>query len=135
MVLRGILNIMKKIIRYKGIKIGAFGLPTTGEEQKKTKRRDPRIYRKMFTSPFNKNSPKNLIIMYDIPDRRKSEREWFRRQLQYFGYVMIQRSVWVGPSPLPRSFVSYLKSVKLRDKLKTFKLARPYKEGSPQSIK
>ena len=126
---------MTNIRRYKGIKIGALGLPTTGEKSVKSTKKDSRIYRKMFTSPFNKNSPKNLIVMYDIPDERKSEREWFRRQLQYFGYVMIQRSVWVGPSPLPKSFVSYLKSIKLRDKLKTFRLAKPYREGSLQSIK
>ena len=41
---------------------------------------------------------------------------------------MIQRSVWVGPSPLPIEFSSYLKEIKLGDNLKTFKLARGYGE-------
>jgi len=126
---------MKKIIRYKGIKIGAFGVPTTGKKLKKAPKKDSRIYRRKFVSPFKKNSPKNLIVMYDIPHERKPEREWFRRQLQYFGYVMIQRSVWVGPSPLPKPFVSYIKSIRLGGGLKTFKLAKPYQDKSEQSIK
>jgi len=63
--------------------------------------------------------------MYDIPDSKKIERDWFRRQLQIFGYVMVQRSVWVGPSPLPNKFRAYLKSIGLKDNLKTFKLAKP----------
>ena len=40
---------------------------------------------------------------------------------------MIQRSVWVGPSPLPEEFLNYLKQIKLIDCIKTFKLAYNYK--------
>lgn len=64
--------------------------------------------------------------MYDIPHAKKKERDWFRRHLKKFDYIMIQKSVWVGPSPLPREFVSYVKEIGLKDELKTFKLARPY---------
>lgn len=117
---------MTKIRRYKGIKIGVFGLPTTGEKKVISMKRTKQPYRKTFLSPFEEDSPKNLIVMYDIPHAKKSEREWFRRQLKKFGYVMVQRSVWVGPSPLPKSFVSYAKLLGLEDKLKTFKLAKPY---------
>ncbi|MCX6717161.1 MAG: hypothetical protein NTU76_00605 [Candidatus Taylorbacteria bacterium] len=45
---------------------------------------------------------------------------------------MIQRSVWVGPSPLPKDFIDYVKSIGLRDKLKTFKLAKSYSENNNQ---
>ena len=120
---------MTKTFRYKGIKINAFGLPTTGEKHKNfSNKKSKRSYHKTFISPFAKNSPKNLIVMYDIPKDKNVERDWFRRQLQNFGYIMVQRSVWVGPSPLPKRFTSYLKSIELKDKLKTFKLAKPYKK-------
>ena len=39
---------------------------------------------------------------------------------------MIQRSVWVGPSPLPEEFLAYLKRIGLQKKFKTFKLVKSY---------
>jgi len=81
-----------------------------------------------FISYISKSAPKNLLVMFDIPENRKAEREWFRFHLKRFGYVMIQKSVWVGPSPLPADFLSYLKEIKLEDCIKTFKLARPYEK-------
>ena len=40
---------------------------------------------------------------------------------------MIQKSVWVGPSPLPQDFIFYLKEVDLENEIKTFKLEKGYK--------
>jgi DNA-binding transcriptional regulator PaaX len=82
---------------------------------------------KQFSSSFRKDNPKNLLIIFDIIENRKAERDWLRFQLKKFGYLMIQRSVWVGPSPLPKEFVDYLQSIKLKASIKTFKLAKPYK--------
>jgi len=79
-----------------------------------------------FASPYKKESPKNLLVMFDIPEVKKAEREWFRFHLRQFGYEMIQKSVWVGPSPLPKDFLDYVEEIKLRECIKTFKLARPY---------
>lgn len=64
--------------------------------------------------------------MYDVADGKKKERDWLRRHLIKFGYIMIQRSVWVGPSPLPEQFVAYIKELGLRASVKKFKLAKPY---------
>lgn len=43
---------------------------------------------------------------------------------------MIQRSVWVGPSPLPEEFLNYLKRIGLEKEFKTFKLAKSYINSS-----
>ena len=120
---------------YKGLKVNAFGIPIFLEDKNsriKTEKRKRNFYHAAFDSPFKKDSPKNLLVMYDIVDQRKNERDWFRRHLIKFGYIIIQRSVWVGPSPLPKEFLSYVKAIKLTDHLKTFKLARTYtgKEGN-----
>ena len=114
---------------YKGVRINYLGLPILSSGRKsraKLKGRKRNIYNVAFTSLFKKDAPKNLIVMYDIPYDKKKERDWFRRHLIKFGYIMIQKSVWVGPSPLPKDFLDYVKEIKIEDHLKTFKLAKPY---------
>ena len=121
---------MGRPIYYKGIRLNAFGLPDFINKRARAKKtnRQRKFYYLTFNSNFPKNSPKNLIVMYDIPHEQKKERDWFRRQLKNFDYMMIQKSVWVGPSPLPKNFIEYVKSVGLKKQLKTFKLAKPYRE-------
>lgn len=79
-----------------------------------------------FNSVFTKNSPKNLLLMFDIPEAKRNERKWLRKHLIKFDYFMLQKSVWIGPSPLPKEFLNYIKEIKLTDSIKTFKLAKPY---------
>ncbi|OGJ15363.1 CRISPR-associated endonuclease Cas2 [Candidatus Nomurabacteria bacterium RIFOXYD1_FULL_39_12] len=114
---------------YKGMQVNAFGLPVFKNGRKsraKTKNRKKSFYYTTFSSPFEKNSSKNLIVMYDVPHVQKKERDWFRRHLIKFEYIMIQKSVWVGPSPLPKEFLNYLEEIKIGDKFRTFKLAKSY---------
>jgi DNA-binding transcriptional regulator PaaX len=104
-----------------------FGLPDFGDSKKEKKITVPkRQYLQSFISNFKKGAPKNLLLMYDIPHIRKKERDWFRRQLKNFDFIMIQKSVWVGPSPLPKDFLDYLKRINLQKEFKTFKLAKSY---------
>lgn len=112
--------------RYRGMRVNLLGLPISRNTKKKILHRKRNLYHVSFLSSFKKNSPKNLIVMYDIPHDLKKERDWFRRQLINFGYIMIQKSVWVGPSPLPKDFLSYVKEIKIRNNFETFKLAKSY---------
>lgn len=111
------------------MKVNAFGLPVFSQGRQsraKIENRKKSFYFSTFYSFFKKDAPKNLIVMYDIPHFQKKERDWFRRHLIKFGYIMIQKSVWVGPSPLPKDFLDYLKEIKIGDNFKTFKLAKSY---------
>jgi hypothetical protein len=141
--------------RYKGMSVSMFGIPTIFPYKKQSinntiyKLNKGRYITKndkyicllpkgrkyienkkarlvTFDSPYKKESPKNLLVMFDIPEVKKAEREWFRFHLRQFGYEMIQKSVWVGPSPLPKDFLKYLKEINLKDCIKSFKLAKPY---------
>ena len=100
------------------------GLRLTLKGQKYIKRKMNSL--KQFYFNFDKNSPKNLIVMFDIPETKKAEREWLRWHLKKFNYLMIQKSVWVGPSPLPKEFLNYIEEIKIKDGFKTFKLAKGY---------
>ena len=148
-------EINSKSYNYKGVKVNLLGIPrfkkysqnslsgtmsylrglgyikNTSDRLKLTSKGQEYIKRKIdslkqFEANFPKNAPKNLIVMFDIPEIRKAEREWFRWNLKKFGYVLIQKSVWVGPSPLPKDFLDYIKEIKLKSCIKTFKLARNY---------
>jgi CRISPR-associated endonuclease Cas2 len=77
-----------------------------------------------FNSLSRKSFSKNFMVMFDIPESKKAEREWFRSHLKKFGYKMIQRSVWVGSSLLPKDFTEYLKEIKLENCIKIFKLTK-----------
>lgn len=119
----------KKRLRYKGVSVNMFGLPISSNGNIKNEKKihiPKRKYLLSFISDFAKDAPKNLLLIYDIPEARKKERDWFRRQLKSFDFVMIQRSVWVGPSPLPKNFTDYLKRIGLSKEFKTFKLAKSY---------
>ncbi len=130
-------DIYRKRRSYKGIEIGAFGVPILIEKKKDFSKRNNRkrdYYNNTFSSPFKSNSPKNLLVMYDVPSENKKERDWLRRHLVKFGYIMIQKSVWVGPSPLPKDFLDYLNEIKLGANLKTFKLANPYTDNKNELL-
>jgi DNA-binding transcriptional regulator PaaX len=121
---------MGRNFKYKGVTVNTFGLPVSRSKKDKIKRTELMGKRynqyKHFIHNFTDKAPKNLIVMYDIPSDKRKERDWFRRHLQKFDYIMIQKSVWVGPSPLPVDFLSYVKSIGLLNKLRTFKLAKSY---------
>lgn len=119
----------QKSFYYKGVKVNSFGIPIFSQGRKSRAKKENRkrtFYNISFSSPFSKDSSKNLIVMYDIPSGKKKERDWFRRQLIKFEYIMIQKSVWAGPSPLPKDFLDYLKEIKIEENFKTFKLAKSY---------
>ncbi len=142
-------------IKYKGMPVNLFGVPRFGSHSKRILRssidrlaRKEMIRRelngfilttkgreylkrkenslKSFSKPGKVISVKNLIVMFDMPVAQKAKREWFRWHLKKFGYKMIQQSVWVGPSPLPKDFLEYLKEIKLKSCIKTFKLAKAF---------
>ncbi len=124
---------MKKYLKYKGVTVNSFGIPVIFSEKKKPNQGEPgRKYfqYRCFTHNYKIGSSRNLVVMYDIPKDKRKERNWFRRHLRKFDYVMIQKSVWVGPSPLPKDFLDYVKSIKLADRLVTLKLAKPYLKGN-----
>ncbi len=142
-------------IRYKGIPTNIFGIPRFGNypygsvkttlyrlrrkgylekdengwiltEPGKRFARDYTQFQS-FESPFEKGAKRDLIVMFDVSEEKRNCREWLREQLKEFGYVMIQRSVWAGPSPLPKEFKDYIKKLNLKSSIKTFKLAKAYK--------
>ncbi len=117
-------------LNYKGVRVNAFGVPIffkqKTKERKIPSKNIPRY--NSFYSSFKKDSQKDQLVIYDIPQDKKRERDWFRRQLIRFDYTMVQKSIWIGPSPLPLNFLEYVRSIGLKNKFKIFKLAKSRKQ-------
>jgi len=145
----------KQFVRHAGVRLGFLGLPDfkyykyqtlanrcselknrgyikgvngiyliTDKGEEYLNKRDNNF--KKFITEKKETDPKDLLLLYDIPQDQTSARNWFRRELKKFHFIMIQRSVCVGPSPLPKEFLKYVKEIKIGDNFKTFKLANGY---------
>jgi DNA-binding transcriptional regulator PaaX len=53
------------------------------------------------------------MILVDIPESRKSERESFRYLLKKAGFVCLKNSVWISPFPLEHMFTEIKKDLGL----------------------
>ncbi|MDO8664139.1 MAG: hypothetical protein Q7K44_01100 [Candidatus Liptonbacteria bacterium] len=63
---------------------------------------------------------KNIIISFDIPETHKKKRNWLRIELLCLGFEMLQRSVWLGPAPLPKEFIDSLHKLQILPYIKFF---------------
>jgi len=53
------------------------------------------------------------VIVFDIPESKKLNRNWLRRVLTNFDFSMLQKSVWIGETQLPEDFFHSLKELDL----------------------
>jgi DNA-binding transcriptional regulator PaaX len=75
-----------------------------------------------ISSPFKESAAPNIIISFDIPQGDYHLRNWLRSQIKIFGYKMLQQSLWIGPGPLPQSFLKRLKDLGIRSGVKIFRI-------------
>lgn len=70
--------------------------------------------------PESTHATKQMIISFDIPESKRNLRQWIRIELVYLGFELLQKSVWIGPAPLPASFVSALHEIDALQYMKFF---------------
>jgi len=51
---------------------------------------------------------KTRVFMFDVPEDRKGERNWLRRELVSCDYTSLQKSVYIGKRPLPATLLKEL---------------------------
>ncbi|MCR4279711.1 MAG: hypothetical protein NUV78_03175 [Candidatus Zambryskibacteria bacterium] len=67
----------------------------------------------------NRRKFKRIIIVFDIPEKKRRYRDWLRMELVGFGFTLIQKSVWLGPG-LPKEFIEYLDEAGLLKHIRFF---------------
>ena len=60
------------------------------------------------------------IVSFDIPEEHRKKRRWIREELLGLGYRPLQKSVWIGFSPLPEDFFEDLDLLSLRRHIHIF---------------
>jgi len=115
--LRTLLSRLKKRGYVKNNK-GLWFITTKGI--KKFKARSSFLDYRRYSKPKRSNLAEKIIISFDIPECLKTRRTWLRKALLSLGFIMLQRSVWLGPSPLPEEFIKDLKVKGISDYLKFF---------------
>jgi len=68
------------------------------------------------------NKKKEMVVVFDIPELRRKQRNWLRSELMALNFIPLQKSVWLGPAPLPKEFIKYLSETNLLQYLKFFKV-------------
>lgn len=71
-------------------------------------------------SSANRKKERNLIIIFDIPEKQRAKRDWLRIELVALGFKMLQQSAWIGLSPLPKEFIEELENLGILQHLKFF---------------
>jgi predicted transcriptional regulator len=73
-----------------------------------------------------------ILISFDVPEKRRRERNWLRGVLNYLDFEQIHQSVFVGKGKLPKKFIDDLKDLKLFDFIEIIEVG---KMGTLKSIK
>lgn len=88
------------------------------------------IQKKQQVIPAQDGIPR--IVSFDIPEKERKKRRWIREALFEFGYQSLQKSVWLGFSPLPDDFFENLDLLALREHIHVFSIG---KMGTIQQVR
>ncbi len=52
-----------------------------------------------------------IVIVFDIPESKKLYRAWLREALKTLEFTFLRRSVWIGSTKIPSSFLHHLRDL------------------------
>jgi len=85
------------------------------------KKKETSFPRHTFYKEIKRYAPKSMIVAFDVPERYRRKRDWLRVELTMLGFKPIQKSVWLGPAPLPKKFIESLDEFNILQFIKFFK--------------
>jgi len=72
------------------------------------------LYIKISSGKMKKRSDKKWqMVLFDIPEQKRKDRDLFRKQLKYLGYQRLQKSIWVCPYDVLKLTQRLIKNYKL----------------------
>lgn len=79
-------------------------------------------YEEYASSQEKKDGKANAVVIFDIPENRRTQRARLRFELFALGFIMVQKSVWIGSGPLPVSFMRYIRDAELLPHVRIFSI-------------
>lgn len=67
---------------------------------------------------------KDTVVIFDVPENRRTVRDYLRIELVSLGYEQLQKSVWIGGGPLPEAFMEFVLDKKLVDFMHIFTIVK-----------
>lgn len=64
------------------------------------------------------------IIIFDVPESERHKREWLREALHNLGFLMLQKSVWMGKNKMPEGFLNDLKKRGMLSYIHIFEISK-----------
>ncbi|MFH1838471.1 MAG: hypothetical protein ABH808_03195 [Candidatus Kuenenbacteria bacterium] len=68
------------------------------------------------------------IVIFDIPEKKRGYRNWFRRELCLLEFKLLQKSVFVGKYPLPQSLIEEIDNHNLTSYIFIFTVKEIFKK-------
>lgn len=81
-----------------------------------------RFFRKRQEKTKENKIKRQMIVAFDIPEDKRKSRYWLRIELVSLGFKMLQKSVWLGPAPLPQELIKHLKTIDILSYIKFFEV-------------
>ena len=67
-----------------------------------------------FYPQFASKTDETIIVIFDIPEKERWKRNWFRRVLWVIGFTKLQQSVFVGHYTIPKQLLIDVEKLSLR---------------------
>lgn len=98
----------------------------------KTELGDDTLNHRLTKDILPPNDGKIRIISFDVPEKERWKRDYFRSQLIFCDYKMLQRSVWIGKRPLPEIIFKEIKKMSMRGYVHIFEISH---KGTVRNVK
>lgn len=96
---------------------GMWTLTKKGREALSTPEEKEQRYAKFRKAAAGK---RDTIIIFDVPEKKRTIRGYLRLELVALGYEQLQKSVWIGGGPLPEEFMKQIKEWDILDTVHIF---------------
>ncbi len=82
-------------------------------EKGKKKINDIKKKNSIFPNNNYKTAKNNnfILFMFDIPEKERNKRKWIRSVLTRMEFKLIQKSVWLGKTKIPKEFLNDLRKL------------------------
>lgn len=91
----------------------------------KGKQKINQLKNKLPDRHYKKESTEKIIIIsFDIPEKFRRKRNWFREVVKNLGFKMIHQSAWVGKKRIPKGLINDLEDLRILEYIEIFEVTK-----------